>query len=198
MQSRIRLATEADAEEMLEIYAPVVLNTVISFETVPPSAEEFRGRIRAVLESQPWLVCEIGGNIAGYSYSSPFKTRAGYRWTTETTIYVHPEYHRRGVGRALYTALLACLEAMGYHIALAVIALPNDASVGLHEAMGFQRTGTLERIGYKLGRWVDDGIWQREIQPAVDAPPQPIALRDLLGTPAWQKVLESGAAQLRA
>ena len=198
MNGEIRLARESDAAEMLDIYAPVVLNTVISFEDQPPAVDELAGRIRAVLATQPWLVCKIDGRIAGYSYASPFKTRAGYRWTTETTIYVHPDHHRRGVGRALYTALLGCLQAMGYHTALAVIALPNEASVGLHENMGFRRTGTLERIGYKLGKWVDDGIWQREIQPAVDDPPEPLLLRDVLGTPIWREAIESGTALLRA
>ena len=109
MDARIRLASEDDAEQMLEIYAPVVQDTVISFEEQPPSIDEFRGRIRSVLEMLPWLVCETGGAVAGYAYATPFRTRAGYRWSAELTVYVHPSHHRSGVGRALYTALLQCL-----------------------------------------------------------------------------------------
>ena len=98
MDAGIRLATEDDAEGMLDIYAPIVRDTVISFEEQPPSVEEFRSRIRSVLERMPWLVCIIGGDIAGYAYATPFRTRPGYRWTAELTVYVHPACHRRGVG----------------------------------------------------------------------------------------------------
>ena len=197
MGATIRLATEADAEGMLEIYAPVVLETVISFEDQPPSVEEFRGRISAVLERMPWLVCMAGENTAGYAYATPFRTRAGYRWTAELTVYVHPAYHRRGVGRALYTALLRCLAEQGFHMAVAIISLPNDASVGLHESLGFHRTGILERIGHKHGRWIDDDVWQKEILPLSDAPSEPVPLSDFVGTHEWESALESGAALLR-
>ena len=197
MDATIRLATEADAEGMLEIYAPVVLETAISFEDQPPSVEEFRGRISAVLERMPWLVCVAGEDIAGYAYATPFRTRAGYRWTAELTVYVHPAYHRRGVGRALYTALLRCLAEQGFHMAVAIISLPNDASVGLHVSLGFHRTGILERIGYKHGRWIDDDVWQKEILPIPDDPAEPVPLSDLVGTKEWESALESGAALLR-
>ena len=198
MDVKIRLATEADAGQMLAIYGPVVRDTVISFEEEPPSLDEFRGRIRTVLERMPWLVSEIGSQLAGYAYATPFRTRPGYRWTTEWTVYVHPAHHRRGVGRALYTALLACLRAQGYSTAVAVIALPNPASVALHESLGFRRTGTLERIGFKHGRWIDDGVWQLDIQPSLDSPAEPVPLGDFLDTPQWREALESGAALLRA
>ena len=118
MDAGIRLATEDDAGQMLEIYGPVVRDTIISFEEQPPSTEEFRGRIRTVLERVPWLVCDIDGHIAGYAYATPFRTRAGYRWSAELTVYVHPSHHRRGVGRALYTALLCCLAGQGYRTAV--------------------------------------------------------------------------------
>ena len=198
MDATIRLATEADAGHILEIYAPVVRDTVISFEEEPPSLDEFRGRIRSVLERMPWLGCEIDGHIAGYAYATPFRARPGYRWTTEWTVYVHPGHQRRGVGRALYTALLGCLRAQGYRTAVAVIALPNPASIALHEAVGFRRTGTLERIGFKHGRWVDDGVWQLDIQPRLDYPAEPVSFGDFQGTPQWHEALESGAALLRS
>ena len=197
MVATIRLATEADAEGMLEIYAPVVLDTEISFEERPPSVEEFRGRIGAVLERMPWLVCVAGEDIAGYAYATPFRTRAGYRWTAELTVYVRPAYHRRGVGRALYTALLQCLAAQGYCTAVAIISLPNTASVSLHEALGFHRTGVLESIGHKHGRWIDDDVWQMEIKPLTPDPPEPLSLQELIGTAEWEKALKNGAALLK-
>ena len=198
MSLEIRLATEADAGGMLEIYAPVVLNTTISSEEQPPSEEEFRGRIRYVLDRFPWLVCTEGDSVVGYAYAAPFRTRAGYRWTAELAIYIHPAHHRRGVGRALYTALLQCLSIQGCRMAVGVIALPNEASVGLHESMGFHRTGTWERIYYKFGEWIDDGVWQLDLAPSLDVPAEPRALSEVVGTPEWSKALESGAALLRS
>ena len=196
MGARIRLATETDAEGMLEIYTPVVLETAISFEEEPPTLEEFRSRIRAVLERMPWLVCMDGHDIAGYAYASLFRMRAGYRWTAELTVYVHPAHHCRGVGRALYTALLRCLAVQGYLMAVAIVSLPYAASIGLHETMGFRRTGVPESIGHKHGRWIDDDVWQIEIQPIPVEPPNPVPLRQLIGTPEWDNALESGAALL--
>ncbi len=198
MDAGIRLATEDDAGQMLEIYGPVVRDTIISFEEQPPSTEEFRGRIRTVLERLPWLVCDIDGHIAGYAYATPFRTRAGYRWSAELTVYVHPPHHRRGVGRALYTALLRCLAGQGYRTAVAVIALPNPASVALHQSVGFHRTGVLENIGFKHGRWIDDDVWQLDIGPGLETPSEPISLDGFVGTPGWHDALESGAALLRS
>lgn len=196
MDAEIRVAAEADAEGMLEIYGPVVRETVISYEERPPSIEEFRSRIHSVLERMPWLVCVVGGDIAGYAYAAPFRPRAGYRWTAELTVYVHPAYYRRRVGRALYTALLRCLAGQGYRTAVAIIALPNPASVGLHESMGFRRAGVLEKMGFKHGKWVDDGVWQLDIQPGVIVPAEPIPLNDFIDTPEWSEALERGAAVL--
>ncbi|MCE2484744.1 MAG: N-acetyltransferase [Desulfurellaceae bacterium] len=197
MAGLLRLATEDDAEGMLEIYAQVVEETVISFEEQPPSPQEFRSRIRTVLDRLPWLVCVFGDDLAGYAYATPFRSRAGYRWSVELTVYVHPNYHRRGVARSLYTALLRCLEAQGYHTAVALIALPNQASTALHAAMGFRRTGVLESIGYKHGRWINDDVWQLTIQPAPGAPSEPIPLSQFIGTREWQEALDSGTALLK-
>ena len=131
-----------------------------------------------MMERLPWLVCDIDGDIAGYAYASQFRARAGYRWSVELTVYVDSAFHRWGVGSALYTAVLLCLEAQGYGTAVAIISLPNDASVGLHESLGFRRTGVLERIGYKHGRWIDDGVWQKDLRSGCE-PTEPLSAERL-------------------
>ncbi len=196
MDALIRLATEDDAAQLLEIYSPVVNETVISFDEFPPSLEEFRGRISAVLERMPWLVCLQGGDIAGYAYATPFRSRAGYRWTAELTVYVASSHHRSGVGRALYTALLGCLAGQGYRTAVAIIALPNPASVALHQSLGFHRTGVLENVGFKHGRWIDDDVCQLDIQLENGVPLEPVPLGEFLGTVEWKEAIERGTALL--
>jgi L-amino acid N-acyltransferase YncA len=187
----IRLAREADAAQMLAIYAPVVRETAISFELEPPTEDEFRQRIRNVLEYAPWLVCEDNGDILGYAYASRFRPRAAYQWTVEVTVYVHPDRHRRGVGRALYMALLECLRLQGYCTAVAVIALPNPASVALHESLGFAHIGVFHAVGYKHGQWHDVGWWELALRERDPSPAPPLRLHDVLDTPEWQEALKS-------
>ncbi|HUB05274.1 MAG TPA: arsinothricin resistance N-acetyltransferase ArsN1 family B [Solirubrobacteraceae bacterium] len=168
---QIRPANSArDAGAIAAIYAPFVTDTAVSFEDVPPSADEMASRIERLTVTHPWLVAEDRGEILGYAYACPHRERAAYRWATEVTVYVDPRHHRRGAGRALYEALLAALADQGYRTALAVIGLPNDASVGLHEACGFQPVGVLRRIGFKFDRWWDVGWWQLELTPAPNRP----------------------------
>lgn len=197
MPAKIRLATQSDAAQVLEIYAPVVRDTTISFEWEPPSVADIQERMRQVMEQLPWLVCEIDGQVAGYAYASPFKTRAGYRWSCEITVYVQPAFHRCGVGRALYAALLPCLAAQGYRVAFAVITIPNSASVGLHEAIGMRRVGTYEGVGYKFGQWLDDGVWQMELAPQAETQEPPFPFQELVGSPAWLNALDAGERLLR-
>lgn len=173
---KVRIARESDAEQMLRIYAPVVRETAISFELAPPSADEMRERVRNILATHVWLVCEDGPEIAGYAYASKFRPREAYQWTAEVTVYVDSAQQRRGIARALYLALFEAMRLQGFCSAIAVIALPNDASVKLHEGLGFRRVGVFERVGYKLGRWHDVGWWQLELQnyDLVTGPPRPI------------------------
>ena len=152
-----------DAEAIANIYAPFVTDTVISFEDVAPAAPEMAARIKRLTETHAWLVAEDDGEILGYAYACPHRERAAYQWATEVTVYVDPRHQRRGVGRRLYEALLARLADQGYRIALAVIALPNDGSVGLHEACGFELVGVLRGIGFKHGKWWDVGWWQLDL-----------------------------------
>lgn len=197
MPARIRLATETDAEQMLAIYGPVVRDSVISFEYEPPTLGEFIGRVRSIMESMPWLVCDHEGDIAGYAYARPFKSRDGYGWSCELSVYVHPRYHRCGIGRALYTTLFGCLAAQGYRVAIATITIPNPASIALHEAMGMRRVGTYEKVGYKHGQWLDDGVWQIELNPVTHDPEPPVPYQLITGTPAWREAVSAGEALLR-
>ena len=175
---RIRRAESArDAGAIASIYAPFVNDTVISFEDVAPAAPEMAERIERLTRTHAWVVAEDGDGILGYAYGCPHRERAAYRWTTEVTVYVDPGHQRRGAGRALYQSLFVRLADRGYRVALAVIALPNEPSVGFHEACGFELVGVYRRIGFKLGRWWDVGWWQLDLAiaggsaPAEPGPP---------------------------
>ncbi|HKX79757.1 MAG TPA: arsinothricin resistance N-acetyltransferase ArsN1 family B [Novosphingobium sp.] len=157
----VREATLEDALAIQTIYAPYVDKTSISFEEVAPNALEIEGRIATILSKHPYFVAEEGGRVVGYAYASEHRSRAAYRCSVDVAVYVAEGGQRRGVGRALYSALLSAAAAGGYHAAFAGIALPNDRSVGLHEAMGFVPVGVFREVGYKFGRWHDVGWWQR-------------------------------------
>lgn len=171
----VRDATEGDAAACAAIYAPYVTDTAISFETEPPSQQEMARRIEAAQRSHAWLVLERGDRIVGYAYGSPFKTRPAYRWSCEVSVYLERGRRRTGGGRALYEALFARLAERGYRTALAGMTLPNDASVGLHRAMGFESVGTYRRIGWKNGSWHDVAWAQRPIVPDEDPGRKPPA-----------------------
>ena len=163
MPSAIRLATLEDADQVSAIYAPYCA-TPISFELEPPSAEEMRRRMGKVLENLPWLVWVEDGQVHGYVYASPHRERAAYRWSVDTTAYIHQDQRRRGLGRGLYTALLKLLVRQGYYNAYAGVTLPNPASVGLHESMGFLPVGVYRQVGFKCGAWYDVAWYQRPLQ----------------------------------
>lgn len=163
-----------DAAACAEIYAPFVRETAISFEDEPPDTAEFAQRIAQTSRSYPWLVAENDGRVVGYAYASAHRTRAAYRWAADVAVYVASDQRRRGVGRALYEALLGLLAEQRVRIACAGIALPNRASVALHEALGFQHVGVYRRIGWKAGAWHDVGWWQLELlAPDGEAPAEP-------------------------
>jgi len=193
MSDILRLATEDDAAPIQAIYAPCVRETVISFEMEPPTVEEMRRRIAATLPRYPWLVCERGGEIAGYVYASSHRARAAYQWSVEVTAYVHVDHRRKGVGQALYTSLLRLLTLQGYYNAYAGIALPNPASVRLHESVGFQPIGVYHAVGYKHGGWHDVGWWERALAERPGAEPSPpLSLDAASRLPDWQAAMASG------
>ncbi len=179
MAQTIRFAAETDARQMLDIYAPIVEDTAISFEEVPPSRPEMAGRIRSTLERYPWLTCEGAGHVLGYAYAAGFQSRAAYQWSVEVTAYVRPEAQRRGVASALYTSLLGILRLQGFINALAGIALPNDPSVALHERFGFKPVGVLQDVGFKLMRWHDVEWWALRLQQPRDPPDTPRPLPEV-------------------
>lgn len=156
----IRPCTEQDLEAVCRIYNAYVETTVITFEETPVSVPEMSTRLAAYTAHFPWLVCVVEGEVLGYAYASRWKERSAYRQTAEVTIYLHPDSGGRGYGKALYTALLPRLQQLGYHVALACIALPNEASVGLHESFGFKKVAHFAEVGRKFERWLDVGYWQ--------------------------------------
>lgn len=169
----VRLATAEDAAGIAAVYAPYVRETAITFETEPPSAAEMRGRLERLSATHAFLVCADGDAILGYAYSSAHRERAAYRWATDCTVYVARGAHRRGIGRALYTALLPITAARGYVVTYAGITQPNPSSVGLHEALGFRPLCVYRAVGHKLGTWHDVGWWVRALAPRAAQPPEP-------------------------
>ena len=167
----VRIAQISDAQAIQAIYAPMVERTAISFELEPPTVEEMAKRIGSTLPTYPYLVAERDGQVIGYADASQHRAREAYHWSVDVTVYVAPEAHRRGVGRALYDVLLPRLKTQGFHAAYAGIALPNDGSVGLHEALGFAHIGTYPEVGFKHGAWHDVGYWRIALDST--SPPRP-------------------------
>ena len=191
----IRLATPADAEAMAEIYRPIVADTAISFEFEPPGAPEMERRRAAALAFAPWLVFE-DGVVLGYAYASRHRERAAYQWCVDVSVYVGQRHRRRGVGRALYESLLALLRLQGFYAAHAGVTLPNDASVGLHESLGFRRIGIYPAVGYKRGTWWDVGWWQLELRERKGTPAPPRTLAEAQQQSGWQAALRAGESAL--
>lgn len=175
----IRIASPHDGHDIAEIYAPIVEHTHISFELVPPTAEEMARRITAALKSHVCLVAEEAGRVNGYVYAGAHRDRAAYGWSTDTTIYIRDGSRGKGLGRSLYAALLRILAAQNYRRAFAGIALPNAGSVGLHEAVGFRHIGTYPEAGFKFGRWHDVGWWSFQLDDRDGPPAPPVPLEEL-------------------
>lgn len=160
----LRDACAADAAAITDIYNHYILNTAISFEEEPVSAATMAGRIADVQAAGlPWLVAIVDGRVAAYAYATKWRVRAAYRFSVESSVYAAPVRVRAGLGKALYGALLERLRAAGVHLVIGGIALPNDASVGLHEALGYAKAAHFTEVGRKFGRWIDVGYWQLKL-----------------------------------
>jgi phosphinothricin acetyltransferase len=178
MAVSIRLATEDDAAAIAAIYRPYVEQTRISFEEEPPGANEIARRMSNPIH--PWLVVAEDDDIIGFASTSAMRNRNAYRWSVETGVYLKPEAHGRGLGRRLLGAHLDLLERQGFVTIVAGIALPNLASVGLHERLGFTLSGVERGVGHKFGRWVDVGRWQKDLARRTNEPAEPLPYEGLL------------------
>src|SRR2546425_8460210 len=190
--STLRLANRDDAAGIAEIYRPIVLSTPISFEIEPPDEQEVAQRIEKTLAAHPWLVCKYQDRVVGYAYASSHRERAAYQWSVDVSVYVHPDFRRRGVGQALYNSLIQIVTAQGYYNAYAGITLPNAGSVGLHESVGFQPLCVYQNVGYKQGAWHDVGWWELALRSPAGAPAPPVKLAEIQSSPSWQDMLAAG------
>ena len=177
----IRAATPGDVAAVLGIYNPYVASSAVSFETEPPTPDEMGARIGGDDGFYPWIVAhhDDDGIVMGFAYASQFRARAAYRWTVETGAYVAGNLQGQGVGRMLYASLVATLEAQDFTQAVASIALPNDHSISMHEAVGFRRAGVYRSVGFKHGQWRDVGIWQRDLAASRNPPDEPKRFADV-------------------
>ena len=198
MVTTIRLATPQDATAILEIYAPIVRDTAISFELNPPDLSDMQQRIQQTLARWPWLVCDRNGEVLGYVYASQHRARAAYQWSVDVSVYIQDGMRRTGIGRALYTSLFALLTLQRFRNCYAGITLPNPGSVSLHEALGFQPVGVYRNVGYKLEAWHDVGWWQMAL-PVEPSRPTPPTAFDYFVTQSngWEAALQAGAPFLR-
>lgn len=182
----IRLAGCDDAAGVAAIYRPYVEDSRISFEEQAPTAAEMARRIAGVRAGfHPWLVAEENGRILGFSSSSPFRTRHAYRWSVETGIYLAADACGRGLGKRLLAELVNLLERQGYVAAIGAIALPNEASIRLHEALGFVAAGTYRGTGFKKSEWIDVGLWQKDLAPRTATPVEPLPVEGLFSPGGW-------------
>ena len=181
---RIRTADPAaDAAPCAAVYAPYVRASHVTFETEPPGTEAMAGRIRSTLAWTPWLVACEDDTVLGYAYASRHAERAGYRWSVDVSIYLDPRAHGRGVGRTLYAALFPLLERQGFYRAYAGIGLPNDPSIGIHRAFGFDDVGVYRNVGWKSGSWTDVLWMARDLRNDDANPPlEPIPFPEIAPT----------------
>jgi len=180
----IRSAHKIDAESILNIYAPFILQSATSFEVEVPTVDAFWQRIQKVQNESPWLVCEIDGAIAGYAYASAHRSRQAYQWSREVSVYIHTDFRQMGIARALYEALFGLLKLQGYRNAFAGIVFPNEASVAFHESMGFEKIGIYKGVGYKNGAWQDVGWWSLALDDFEKPPKEIVTLTTVLHPPA--------------
>jgi phosphinothricin acetyltransferase len=161
MNLSIRTATATDAEAVARIYNHYVAGSHATFETEAVSAADMAARIaEATAAALPWLVAETRDGIAGYAYAKRWRERSAYRHSVETSVYLDPARTGHGIGRALYTALIDVLRPLSIHAVMGGVALPNQASIALHERLGFRKVAHFEQVGFKQGRWIDVAYWQ--------------------------------------
>jgi L-amino acid N-acyltransferase YncA len=187
----IRLITEADAGEVLEIYKPYVEDTIISFEYKAPDLDEFLQRIKAIISEYPWLVCLHGKMIVGYAYASRHRDRTAYQWSVDAAVYLSPAVHGKGIARILYETLFSILRLQGYYNVYAGISLPNEKSVGFHKTMGFAEIGIYNKTGYKHGSWHNTAWFQLHLAEHLDNPPKPKKISEVVESAVFLAIISS-------
>lgn len=175
----LQLIKEEDVAEVLEIYAPYVQNTAITFEYEVPSLESFSERVHRYTEQYPWIVAKDHGKIVGYAYASLYRSREAYQWCCELSVYLRPEVQGRDLGRTLYSALMDLLTLQGYYMVYGVITLPNEASLGLHNQLGFSMDGIQENCGFKLGSWHHTAIMSKALRDFESPPSEPKSIHEI-------------------
>jgi phosphinothricin acetyltransferase len=187
----IRLIKESDSGDVLEIYKPYILDTVITFEYEVPSLEGFTRRIKAVTSEYPWLVLLLEDKIAGYAYASKHRDRTAYQWSVDSAVYLSPAVHGKGIARILYESLFSILQLQGYYNVYAGISLPNERSVGFHKAMGFEEIGIYKKTGYKHGNWHNTAWFQLHLTEHRDDPSIPGKISELTGTSSFDIIIKT-------
>ena len=191
MSVQIRLATEQDSSQILEIYRPFIETTNVSFEYEVPSEIEFTKRIRNILQIYPWLVCEENKQIIGYAYASKHSARAAYQWSVDFSIYIKPTHHRKHIATALYTALVEILKIQGYYNAFACVTSPNVSSERFHESFGFIPIGVYHHVGYKLEKWHDVKWFEFLLSELPQNPATPKTINGIKDTLEFNKIIEN-------
>lgn len=174
------MASESDADQFLEIYTPIVLETAISFEELPPTSGNMQARIKLISQTYPWLVAaDKDSKIVGYAYANQHRERSAYRWAVDVSVYIREDHRGQGIGRLLYKKLFELLQQQNFLRAFAGITLPNKPSVDFHEAMGFTNFVTYQNIGFKLGQWHDVGWWEINISSPRVLPCEPLSISEI-------------------
>ena len=200
MSVSLRLATPDDAAACLALYAPYVRETSITFEYEVPTAADFRQRIETVLKLAPWLLAvetrDGKERVLGYAYGGTWRTRVAYRWVVETAIYVDKDARGRGIGKALYGALMDLLRLQGFCRAIGGITLPNVESEKLHERLGFKFVGNFRKCGWKQGTWWDVGFWELELREQAGEMKETLSVTQLVARPEARAILDRASAAM--
>jgi phosphinothricin acetyltransferase len=193
----IRFAIESDSASILQIYAPYITDSVITFEYEVPTITKLNEKMANIQKKYPWLVCEINGNIVGYAYASCFREREAYKWSVDFSVYINPQYHRKNIGKALYFALFELLKLQGCYNAYAGVTLPNIKSEGLHESFGFKAIGIYENVGYKFGSWHDVKWYGLKINEHDQAPVKPKSINEISNTNESKTIIEKAEQMIK-
>ncbi len=175
----VRFVQNNDAKGLIEIYAPYVTETPITCECEVPSVQEFQDRIQKISKTFPYVVCEIDGELVGYSYASLHKERAAYRWDSDATVYVSSNYHRNKIGTALYNCMLELNKLQGFYNIYAVVTTANEGSIKFHEAFGFVPMGTYTNTAFKLGKWHNITVMEKKLKEYDLEPKETLSIKDI-------------------